>query len=60
MIGHVEDVFLETMAVTGFTLQDEVGHELHLYRDDTGSLTLLTTTTLGVEREILWREAHLL
>ena len=46
--------------MTCFTLQDEVGHKLHLHRDDTGTLTLLTTTALGVERKILGRKAHLL
>ena len=60
MTGHVEDVFLETVTVTGFTLQNKVGHELHLHRDDTGTLTLLTASALCVEREILGREAHLL
>ena len=57
---HIEDVSLETVPVTSFTLQHEVGHELHLYRDHTGTLTLLAAAAFGVEREILGRESHLL
>ena len=51
---------LETVPVTGLTLEHEVGHELHLDGDDACALTLLTAATLGVEGEILRRESHLL
>ena len=48
------------MTVAGLTLEHEVGHKLHLNRDHTGTFTLLAATALGVEREILRCEAHLL
>ena len=60
MEAHVEDLAFESLAVAGFTGEREVGHELHFHGDDTGTLTFLTTATVGVEGEILGREAHLL
>ena len=59
-IAHVQDVVLEAVAVTGLALQYQVGHELHLDGNGAGSLTLVAATAIGVEREILGREAHLL
>ena len=58
--GYIEDLLLETVSVTSLTFQHEVGHELHLYRDDASALALLTASTFSIEGEILWREAHLL
>ena len=60
MEHHIEDLLLEPVPVTGLALEHEVGHELHLNGDHSGSFTLLTASTLGVEREILGCEAHLL
>ena len=60
MEAHVEYLSFESLAVAGFTGEREVGHELHFHGDDTGTLTFLTTATVGVEGEILGREAHLL
>ena len=57
--SHIEDVVLESVSMTGFALQHEVGHELHLYRDDASALAFVATATVGIEREILWRKAHL-
>ncbi len=59
-IAHIENVVLEAVAVTGFALQHEVGHKLHLDGDDTGTLALVAATAVGIEREILTGEAHLL
>ena len=59
-ISHIQDVLFEAMSVTGFAFQHKVGHELHLDVDDAGSLTHLATASVGIEREILWREVHLL
>ena len=60
MVFDIEDIVLETMTVTGLAFQHQIRHELHLDRDDTSALTLLTAPTLGVEGEILWGETHLL
>ena len=57
--SHVEDVVLKPVSVTGFTLQHEVGHELHLHGDYTGALTFIASSAVGIEREILRRKAHL-
>ena len=51
---------LETVPVTGFALEHEIGHELHLDGDRTSTLTLFAATSIGIEGEILRREAHLL
>ena len=48
------------MTMTSLALQHDIGHELHLDGDDASTLTLLTTATLGIKREILGGEAHLL
>ena len=45
--------------MAGFTLEHQVGHELHLYRDDACSFTFLASSTLGVEREVLGSIPHL-
>ena len=60
IVVHVEDILLETVSMTGFALQHEIGHELHLYGDDASALALLTAPTVGIEREVLRREAQLL
>ena len=57
---HFEDVVLEAAAMTRLAFQYEVIHELHLDCHGSLALTLLTTTTLCVEREVLRRVAHLL
>ena len=49
LVADVEDVMLEAVTVTGFTLEDEVGHKLHLDGDDTSALTLVATSTVGIE-----------
>ena len=41
-------------------LQHEVGHELHLDGDDAGTLALVAASAVGIEREVLRCEAHLL
>ena len=46
--------------MTGLTGQLQIGHELHLHGNHTRSLTLLTTTAIGIKREILGGKAHLL
>ena len=60
MIAHIKDVAFEAMAVARLTFQYEIGHELHFNRDDTGSLTFFATASVGIEREILRAEVHLL
>ena len=60
MKAHVEHLALEALAVAGFAGEREIGHKLHLDRDHARSLTLLAASALGIEREILGREAHLL
>ena len=55
MEAHVENLSFESLAVAGFTGERKVGHELHFHGDDTGTLTFLTTATVGVEGEILGR-----
>ncbi len=57
---YVEDVALEALAVTDGALQGEVGHELHLDGDLAGSLAFLAAASLGIEGEVLWRDAELL
>ena len=49
LVFHVQDIVLETLAVTGFALQHEVGHELHLDGDSAGTLTLVAASAIGIE-----------
>ena len=56
---YVEDFTLETLSVTFFTFQHEIGHELHFHRDDSRTLAFFASAALGVEREILRCIAHL-
>ena len=60
VVFHVEDVALETLPVAGLALQFQVGHELHLHRDHACALAFLASSSVGVEREVLGRESHLL
>lgn len=57
---HVEDFLFETLAMTGLTFEDEVGHELHLDADGAIALTFRTAAALGVEAEGGGLEAQLL
>ena len=59
-IAHVEDFFLETLAVAGLTRQLKVGHELHFHCDDAGTLAFLASAAFSIEGEVLRREAKLL
>ena len=56
---HLQDVALETLAVTGFTFQHEVVHKLHLHGHRTLAFALLAAASLGVEREVSRSVAHL-
>ena len=49
LVADVEDIVFEAVTVTGFTLEDEIGHKLHLDGDDTSALTLVATSTVGIE-----------
>ena len=60
LIFHFQGIGLETLTVTGFTFQHEVGHELHFHRHRTFALTFLASSSFGVEREIACRIAQLL
>ena len=57
---HFEYVVLETLAVTCLAGQHDVGHELHLHCYLACTLAFLASSAVGVEREELRCEAHLL
>ena len=57
---HVEDIALEALTVADGTLEGEVGHELHLDGDFTGTLALFAAPSLGIEGEVLGGDAELL
>ena len=58
--ANVQNVLLETLTVTRVAYKDEVGQELHLDGYFARALTLFASSAIGIEREILRREAHLL
>lgn len=60
MEPYLKYVALESLAMAMFALKHKVGHKLHLYGDYSRTLTFLTTSTLGIKREILGGEAHLM
>ena len=60
LVSHLEYVVLEAFAVTCLAFEFEVGHELHLDGYRASTLAFLTASALGIEGEMLWREAHLL
>ena len=49
MESHLEDVALEALAVAMLTLEDEVGHKLHLDGDDSRTLTFITPSAVGIK-----------
>ena len=53
-------VALEALAVATFTLQDQIGHELHFYRNGTFTLTFFASSAFRVEREVSGRVSQLL
>ena len=56
---HFQRVGLETFAVARFTLQHQVGHELHFDGDGTFALTFLAPSAFAVEAEIAGGVSHL-
>ena len=56
---YFQGIGLETLAMTTFAFQYQVGHELHFYRNRTFALTFLATASFGVEREIAGGKAQL-
>ena len=48
-VAYIEDVVLETVTMTGFALQHQICHELHFYRDDACTLTLIAASAIGIE-----------
>ena len=56
----VEDIVFEAFAVAGFAWKHKVCHELHRYSDSAFALADRATTTIDIEREVGWRESHLL
>ena len=59
-VTHLQHIALEAFAMTGFTLQHEVGHELHFHLHHAFALALLATSAIGIEGEEGRREVHLL
>ena len=57
---HFQGICLETLAVARFTLQYQVGHELHFHRNGTFALTFFATAPFGVEREVAGGVSQLL
>jgi hypothetical protein len=51
-IFNLEHLLFESAATTRLTRQLDVGHKLHTHFDDSLALTLLATTTGGIEREV--------
>ena len=45
--------------MTSFALQNEVGHELHLYGYHASTFAFLASAAIGIERKELWGEPHL-
>ena len=39
----------ETVTMTSLALQYQVSHELHFYRDDASTLTLIAASAIGIE-----------
>ena len=60
IVLNVEHIALEALAVTTFALENQIGHELHLNRDDTRAFAFLASAAVGIEREVLGGETHLL
>ena len=60
MILYSQSVGFETLPVTRFTLESEVGHKLHLYRYCAFALALFASSTFTVKTEITRQIAHLL
>ena len=56
---HFQRVRLEAFAVARFTLQHQVGHELHFDGDGTFALTFLASSAFAVEAEIAGGVSHL-
>lgn len=48
-----------TSASLGSEVDDVVGHKLHLDGDGACPLTLLATSSVGIEREMSWRDVPL-
>ena len=57
---YIQNVVLEPLAVTSLALQHKVGHELHLNGYHARALTLVAASSVGIKREILAGESHLL
>ena len=57
---HFQRIGFEAFAVARFTLQHQVGHELHLHCDGSVAFALFAASALVVKAKIACRIAHLL